>query len=107
MPLFPDPYFTIMGDETHVVPPCSLENIAGLEEKLRNHVRAAGKKFCGAEEMGPAFGGGEDKTTGVLRPGDVLFAWKGQNSTVAIDAAQASATASVSCSHTRLPAPWG
>ena len=79
----------LMGDETHGVAPCSLDNIAGLESKLRAHVLGAGKQFCGAEEMGPAFGAPKNQTTGVLRPGDVLFAWKGENSTTAVDAAAA------------------
>ena len=35
LPLFPDSHFFLMGDETHAVAPCSLDNIAGLERAMR------------------------------------------------------------------------
>ena len=70
LPLFPDEYFMVTGDETHAIPPCSHANTAGLEAKLRAHVRAAGKQFCGAEEMGqyPLIYAGLEATVSAISP---------------------------------------
>ena len=78
LPLFPDSHFFLMGDETHAVAPCSLDNIAGLERAMRGYlVDVAGKVFGGAQETGPRFCNTSENTTGVLRPGDVFMSWKG------------------------------